>query len=88
MTAERNPIQETELVPGLRVRVRSRTPLLRLRTDVGTIVRKDEWADYYIVRLDQPADYHDGEGAPIEQISEIRVDADDVEALPLVRHGR
>lgn len=77
----RLPIQDTDLVPGTRVRVRSRTPLLQLRTDVGTIVRKDQWADYYIVGLDRPADYHDGKGAPIEKVSEIRVDVDDIEVL-------
>ena len=54
MVANRRP-EELELAPGTRVRVVARAPLLELRADTGTIVREDEWADYYIVRSDEPA---------------------------------
>ena len=46
---------EKQLPPGARVRVTAPSPRLKLRSDTGTIVCKDEDLDYYIIRLDKPA---------------------------------
>jgi len=80
MVANRQP-DDPALAPGARVRVVARTPLLELRADRSTIIRKDSWADYYLVRLDKPAHYHAGPGAPVEELWEIREDADDLRVL-------
>ncbi len=71
---------EGNLAPATRVRVLSRTPFLQLRSDLGRIVRKDQWADYYIVRLDEPATYCES-GRPIEELAEIRLDVSDLEVI-------
>ena len=67
-----------DLRPGMRVRLRAPSPLLELRSDTGTIVRKDHWADSYIVRLDAPAICHDG---PPVELSEIREDIDNLNVI-------
>lgn len=76
MAAEREQIQEA-ITAGTRMRVIACPPFVRLRTDLGQVTRKDEWGDYYIVRLDQPAFYQEGTG-PGEELTEIRVDVDDL----------
>lgn len=43
----------------MRVRLKKPHWLLRILSCYGTIMRKDRWADYYIVRLDLPALYRD-----------------------------
>ena len=70
-----------ELRQGTRVRLRAPSPLLRLRSDMGTVVRKDQWADYYVIRLDRPALYHDAEGR-VEELTEICEDIDNLEVIP------
>jgi len=67
-----------DLRPGTRVRLRAPSPLLELRSDTGTVVRKDRWADYYIIRLDLPAISHDCE--PVE-LREIREDIDNLDVI-------
>lgn len=67
-----------DLRPGTRVRLRAPSSLLELRQDTGTVVRKDQWADYYIVRLDTPAICHDGE--PVE-LTEIREDIENLDVI-------
>jgi hypothetical protein len=39
-----------------------------------------EWLDYFIVRLDKPAQYRHASGET-ETLEEIRVDADNMEVL-------
>lgn len=48
---------------------------------MGTVVRKDQWADYYVIRLDRPALYHDAEGR-VEELTEICEDIDNLEVIP------
>jgi hypothetical protein len=43
-------------------------------------VRPAEWLDYFIVRLDKPAQYSHASGET-ETLEEIRVDADNMEVL-------
>lgn len=74
-------IADQDLRPGTRVRTVAPSRVLRLRSDTGTIVRKDIWQDYYIVRLDQPALSYDTPGAP-EDLPEIREHVENLEVLP------
>jgi hypothetical protein len=71
-------IARHELRPGTCIRLRAPSSLLELRADTGTVVRKDRWAEYYIVRLDKPAICHDGE--PIE-LTEVREDIDNFDVI-------
>ena len=75
-----HPVVEPDLAPTTQVRILSRTPFLRLRSDRGRIVCKDQWADYYIVRLDEPATYYES-GQPIEELVEVRFDVHDIEVV-------
>ena len=69
------------LEPGTRVRLRSASHVIELRSATGRIVRPNEWGDYYIVRLDRPALYHHADGR-VEELEEIREDADNMDVLP------
>jgi len=68
------------LAAGTRVRLRSASHLVELRSDLGRVVRADIWDGYYIVRLDQPALYHDPNGST-EELTEIREAADNMDVL-------
>jgi hypothetical protein len=67
------------LKPGTWVRLRSASHALDLTSDSGRIVRPDELAGYYIVRLDRPAVYHGADGD--EQLYEIREAVDNLEVI-------
>ena len=69
------------LRPGDRVRLRSAPAQTDLQEDTGSVVRRDEWAGYYIVRLDLPALYHHADGRE-EELQEICEAADNLEILP------
>jgi hypothetical protein len=73
-------VLERKLASGTRVRLVAPSCLLELRTATGTVVRKDQWADYYIIRLDEPALYHGGQGTP-ETLCEIAEDIDNLEVI-------
>ncbi len=49
--------------------------------DTGVVVRPDPWGDYYVVRLDAPAEYDHGAGAP-EVLWEVCELVDNLEVLP------
>jgi hypothetical protein len=73
-------IESTRLRPGTRVRLRSSSHSLELQSNTGYVVRPAEWLDYFIVRLDKPAQYRHASGET-ETLEEIRVDADNMEVL-------
>lgn len=57
--------------PGTRVRLRGKPIAVTLRDPHGVVVREDEDAEYFIVRLDQPALYDDVDGT--EELHDIVV---------------
>ena len=65
-------VRQAELPTGTRVRILTPHFLLTMRSPLGTIVRKDEYLDYYIVRLDEPARYREPSGhtTPLDEIRE------------------
>jgi hypothetical protein len=67
--------------PGTRVRLVAPTWGLRLTADTGVVVRPDRWGDYYVVRLDAPAEYDHGAGSP-ELLWEVCELVDNLEVLP------
>jgi hypothetical protein len=69
------------LQPGTRVRLVAPTAGLTLTVDTGTVVRPDEYGDYYVVRLDAPAQYDHGIG-PVETLEEVCELIDNLEVLP------
>ena len=73
-------IGKISLHPGARVRLRSAPAQTDLQGDTGSVVRRDEWAGYYIVRLDRPALYHHPDGR-VEELPEICEAADNLEIL-------
>lgn len=66
---------------GARVRLRSAPAQTDLQGDTGSVVRADEWAGYYIIRLDRPALHHHADGR-VEELLEIREAADNLEIVP------
>lgn len=70
MAARPNLDTIEELAPGTRVRLTSAGIGVTLRSPYGTIVGPDRWLDYYVIRLDEPADFDEGLGEQ-EQLSEI-----------------
>ena len=71
---------EPLLMPGTRVRLRPVNQLVDLRSNLGTVVRPDEWDDYYIVLLDESAMYHDPDGTT-RDVPEIAQIVDNLEVL-------
>ena len=74
--------EATVLVPGTRVRLTAPTPLLTLRSDCGTVVARDAYKDYYVVRLDEPALLRHSETDPPTVLEEVVEMADNLEILP------
>lgn len=70
----------SRLSVGTRVRLRSASHLVELRSPFGEIVRPDEYVGYYVVRLDHPALYHQADGT-VRELPEIVEMADNMEAL-------
>jgi hypothetical protein len=68
-------------VVGKRVRLRSVSPVLTLRSNTGRVVRRGRWSGYFIVRLDEPAIYDNGVAEPYE-LSEITQDIENMDVLP------
>lgn len=75
-----------DLLPGTRVRLSSSSHAITLRSSDGYVIRPDEWADYFIVRLDRPAKYHHADGR-IEDLREIRELADNLEVIKVEAHS-
>ena len=69
-----------EFVPGTRVRLRAPSPLVALAADTGVIDRPDRLHGYYIVRLDEPAEFRRASGE-IETLYEIREAADNLTVI-------
>jgi hypothetical protein len=65
---------------GDRVRLLSPSHALRLHSDTGVIARPAEWDNYFIVKLDQPAEYLRAEGQA-ELLDEVREDGDNLVRL-------
>jgi hypothetical protein len=80
-------IGKISLRPGDRVRLRSAPAQTDLQGDPGSVVRRDEWAGYYIVRLDRPALYHHADGR-VEELPEICEAADNLAILPPPARGK
>lgn len=73
-------IARHSLTEGARVDVVAPSHELRLQSDTGTVVGSDRWADYYLIRLDQPALYVSAEGQ-VSELSEVAEDIDNLEEL-------
>jgi hypothetical protein len=74
-------IDDANLTPGTRVRLRG-TPIgVTLANPTGTIVEADEWDGYYSIHLDLPARYHCADGRT-ELIQTIREAGDNLTILP------
>jgi hypothetical protein len=66
-----------KLTPGTRVRLTGTPAGVTLVHPTGVIVRWGDWDDYYIVRLDVPAIYHNADGTQ-ESLPEIRQSSDNL----------
>ena len=73
-----------QLKPGTRVEIRESQFLLKLRANTGTVVRKDDYLDYYIIRLDKPAIYcaPDGETEDLPEIRESAANLNVLKSFP------
>lgn len=69
------------LLPGTRVRLRYKPTAVTLRAPEGTVERQDQWDDYVIVKLDEPAVYENADGST-EPLHEIRVMVDNLVVIP------
>lgn len=76
---------EHRLAVGTRVKLRSASHLVDLRSPFGEVVRPDEYEGYYVVRLDCPALYHQADGTTRE-LPEIVEMADNM--VPLAKGKR
>lgn len=65
---------------GMRVRLRAPSWGLTLRSDTGTVVRPTDDDGDYVVRLDAPALYDHGDGAP-EELQEVVEASDNMDVL-------
>lgn len=68
------------LLPGTRVRIGSKATAVTLRAAEGIVARQDQWDDYVIVRLDEPATYENADGSTAS-LAEIRVMIDNLVVL-------
>lgn len=68
------------LLPGTRVRLRFKPTSVTLRTAEGTVIAQDEWDDYVIVHMDEPATYQNADGT-IEPLPDISVMVDSLDVL-------
>ena len=69
-----------KLMPGTRVRLSGTPAGVTLVRPTGVIVRWGDWDDYYIVRLDVPAIFHNADGTQ-EPLPEIRQSSDNFHVL-------
>jgi hypothetical protein len=80
-------IDDAHIRIGGRVRLITPSPLLELlelRADTGTVIRRDTWDGYYIVRLDATAIRRHGDDPP-EELVEVAEAADNLEAIDAPR---
>ena len=68
------------LEPNTRVRLRTTIQPLELRATTGTVVGPAEYEDYYVVRLDVPAIYHEADGG-VHDVELIRAGVDNLEVI-------
>jgi hypothetical protein len=68
------------LEPNTRVRLRTTIQPLDLRVTTGTMVGPAEYEDYYVVRLDVPAIYHEVDGG-VHDVELIRAGVDNLEVI-------
>ncbi len=70
-----------QLTPGTRVRILQPPEYeVTLRSDTGTVLGPDEWEPYYVIRLDEPAEFRHADGS-LEAITEICEAADNLVAI-------
>jgi hypothetical protein len=74
-------LRHQTLRSGTRVRIVDHPVQVTLRAFTGVIVKPDEWDDYYIIRLDEPALYHQADGSNGE-LHEIVEHHDNLDILP------
>lgn len=79
MAARARAMFET-LTPGTRVFIPYSCPCLTPQSHTGTIIGPDKWDGYYIVRLDQPAQYLEADGR-VTELAEIREAEDNMQVL-------
>ena len=80
MSSSLGPSPTTWLQPGMAVALTGAPTAVTLRTRMGTIVRRDEYDDYVVVRLAIPAIYHHANDET-EELSEIVVMADNLRVV-------
>lgn len=68
------------IAEGTRVRLRAASDLLTFTCLTGRVVGPDIWDGYYVIRLDEPAQFRHGDGEP-ELLTEIREDIDNLEVI-------
>jgi hypothetical protein len=68
------------LEPNTRVRLRTAIQPLELRAATGTVIGPAEYEDYYVVRLDIPAIYHEADGG-VHDVDLIRAGLDNLEVI-------
>lgn len=66
---------------GMRVRLRAPGPGLRLRSNTGHVLRETQDDGYYVIRLDRPALYDHGVGAP-EDLLDVVAASDNLDVVP------
>jgi hypothetical protein len=72
--------REAPLTPGMRVHLRAPSPLLTLRSALGTVVAPDAYLNYYVIRLDAPAIYDNR--ITQEELNEVVESRDNMDVLP------
>lgn len=73
-------LDQRTLRPGTRVRVVDHPVQVTLQTPTGVIARPDAYDDYYIVRLDECAIFHNADGSE-ELIPEIAEHIDNLDII-------
>jgi hypothetical protein len=68
------------LEPNTRVRLLTTIQPLELHAATGTVVGPAEYEDYYVVRLDVPAIYHEADGG-VHDVELIRAGVDNLEVI-------
>lgn len=68
------------LEPNTRVMLRTAIAPLELRTAFGTVVGPADFEDYYVVRMDIPAIYHEADGG-VHDVELVCAGRDNLEPL-------
>ncbi len=73
-------LKHQTLRSGTRVRIVDHPVQITLRAFTGVIIRPDEWDDYYVIRLGEPALYHQADDSN-EELRKIVEHHDNLDIL-------